>query len=111
MLFTIKWPLLYAITHPLGGPHYAFVCDLSEQILPTVSRVSISGCSKILTVHVAIPVRDADAKNASSVKNQTRQIFISSVEQNGRLFVYVQLHFKTFKCWCTMLTICVTNLG
>ena len=20
MLYTIKWPLLYAITHPLGGP-------------------------------------------------------------------------------------------
>ena len=20
MLYTVKWPLLYAITHPLGGP-------------------------------------------------------------------------------------------
>ena len=25
MLYTIKWPLLYAITHPLGGPHHDHV--------------------------------------------------------------------------------------
>ena len=52
---------------------------VTYQNLP-LSSVSISGCSKIgpqrvrcvrsslLTVHVAIPVRDADAKKSSSVK-------------------------------------------
>ena len=41
------------------------------------------------TVHVAIPVRDADTKHSSSVKRNRRETNIYFfVEQNGRLFLY-----------------------
>ena len=73
--------------------HYAFVCDLSERILPTLSSVSIhdigvfqdrstasSLCVGIspppLTVHVAIPVRNADGKIHVPLNKTDRQIFI-----------------------------------
>ena len=81
--------------------HYVFVCDLSEIILPTLSSVmvyrgvprsfhsefAVCGYSP-LTVHVAIPVRDADGKNSSSVKQNRRDKYKSSVEQNGRQLLY-----------------------
>ena len=51
------------------------------------SEFAVCG-SSLLAVHVAIPVRDADAKNSSSVKKNRRDEYLSSVEQNGRLFLY-----------------------
>ena len=41
-----------------------------------------------LTVHVAIPVRDADGKNSSSIKQNRRDKYLLSVEQNGRQLLY-----------------------
>ena len=77
------------------GCHYAFVCDLSERILPTLSNVPRSVHSEFavcgyspLTVHVAIPVRDADGKNSSSIKQNRRDKYLLSVEQNGRQLLY-----------------------
>ena len=80
--------------------HYAFVSDLSDkfcQLYPVSvyrgvprsvhSEFVVCG-SSLLTVHVAIPVRDADAKNSSSVKQNRRGKYLVFVEQNGRLFLY-----------------------
>ena len=44
MLYTIKWPLLYAITHPLGGPVYLAVEQSGEEPL-----LVSSGCSTVRT--------------------------------------------------------------
>ena len=51
------------------------------------SEFAVCGCS-ILTVHVAFPLRDADTKHLSSVKQNRRGKYLLFVEQNGRLFVY-----------------------
>ena len=80
--------LLDSIVNEHDVYHYAFVCDLSEQILPTLSSISISGCSKIgpkwvRCVWVFPPYSTCSysssgcrCQNSSSVKQQTRQIFI-----------------------------------
>ena len=49
------------------------------------SEFAVCGCS-ILTVHVAIPVRDADTKHSSIVKQNRRGKYLCFVEQNGQLF-------------------------
>ena len=54
------------------------------------SEFAVCGYSP-LTVHVAIPaipVRDADGKNSSSDKQNRRDKYLSSVEQNGRQLLY-----------------------
>ena len=51
------------------------------------SEFAVCGYSP-LTVHVAIPVRDADGKNSSSAKQNRRDKYLSSVEQNGRQLLY-----------------------
>ena len=49
---------------------------------------AVCGYSPLITVHVAIPVRDADGKNSSSVKQNRRDKYLSSVEQNGQQLLY-----------------------
>ena len=49
----------------------------------------------------AIPVRDADAKDSSSAKQNRRDKYISSVEQNGLLFLYGD--FSNFDVWTQYL--------
>ena len=49
------------------------------------SEFAVCGYSP-LTLHVAIPVRDADGK--SSVTQNRRDKYLSSAEQNGRQLLY-----------------------
>ena len=58
-----------------------------------------------LTVHVAIPVRNDDGKNSCSVKQNRRDKYLSSVEQNGRNCYMVTFQIRTFgRNICNRLT-------
>ena len=52
--------------------------------------------SSLLTVHVAIPVRDADAKNASSVKKTDETNMYLPLNKMDDYFYMVTFKIRTF---------------